>query len=216
METFLRFFFRDYVKFEAKLNLQKIYIMPENDTQEITGLLFRWSNGDAHALEELTPIIYAELYRTARRYMGRERNNHTLQTTALVNEAYLRLIDWKTAKWESRTHFFGVSAQLMRRILVDFARRRPKTKDKQEVNKVELDETCLVEPGRDTDLVALDDALNELAKFDAQKSKVVELKFFGGLKVDEIAEVLRIAPITVKREWQRAKAWLYLELNKEV
>jgi RNA polymerase sigma factor (TIGR02999 family) len=188
--------------------------MPEKTTQEITGLLKRWSDGEEQALEELTPIIYAELYKIARRYMRSERDGHILQTTALVNEAYLRLIDWKTAKWESRSHFFGVSAQLMRRILVDFARKRPKSKGK-EVHKVALDEVCLLADGRDSDLVALDDALSELAKFDEQKAKVVEMKFFGGLKVDEIAEVLNIAPITVKREWQRAKAWLYLELNKK-
>lgn len=188
--------------------------MPVNNTQEITGLLKKWSEGDSEALEELTPIIYAELHKIARRYMNREQAGHTLQTTALVNEAYIRLIDWKTAKWESRSHFYGVSAQLMRRILVDFARKRPKS-DGKKVNKVELDEVFLVDSGRDSDLVALDEALTKLAEFDEQKAKVVEMKFFGGLKVDEIAEVLDVAPITVKREWQRAKAWLYLELSNE-
>jgi RNA polymerase sigma factor (TIGR02999 family) len=189
-------------------------MMPEKTTQEITGLLKKWSDGEPQALEELTPIIYAELYKIARRYMRRERGGHTLQTTALVNEAYLRLIDWKTAKWESRSHFFGVSAQLMRRILVDFARKRPKSKGK-EVHKVGLEDVCLVAEGRDADLIALDEALTKLAEFDEQKAKIVEMKFFGGLKVDEIAEVLNVAPITVKREWQRAKAWLYLNLSEE-
>ncbi len=187
--------------------------MPQKSTQEITGLLKKWSGGDAQALEELTPIIYAELYKIARRYMSKEKEGHTLQTTALVNEAYIRLIDWKTARWKSRAHFFGVSAQLMRRILVDFARKRPKSEGK-EIHKVELDKVFLVEKERDSDLVALDEALTKLADFDERKAKVVEMKFFGGLKVDEIAEVLGVAPITIKREWQRAKAWLYLELNK--
>jgi RNA polymerase sigma-70 factor, ECF subfamily len=188
--------------------------MSENNPQEVTELLQKWSDGDAQALEELTPVIYSELHRIAKRYMNRERDGHTLQTTALVNEAYLRLIDWKTAKWENRAHFFGVSAQLMRRILVDFARRRPKNSDGV-VHQVELDQALTVSVNRDNDLVALDDVLIELAKFDERKAKIVELKFFGGLSVDEIAEVLNISGITVMREWQKAKAWLYRELNAE-
>ena len=144
--------------------------------------------------------------------MNRERDGHTLQTTALVNEAYMRLSDWKSAKFENRAHFFGVSAQLMRRILVDFARKRPKVDDKQ-VFHVSLDEAFEVTSGKDADIVALDEALTELAKFDERKATVVELKFFGGLSVEEIAEVLKVAPITVMREWQKAKAWLYLQLN---
>jgi len=186
--------------------------MPADTTHEVTELLRKWSGGDEAALEELTPIIYAELYRIAKCYMSRERDGHTLQTSALVNEAYIRLIDWKTAKWENRAHFFGVSAQLMRRILVDFARRRPRIDDK-EINKVSLDEAFVVTAEKDEDLVALDEALNELAKFDERKSKIVELKFFGGLAVEEIAEILQLAPITVMREWQKAKAWLYRELS---
>jgi len=186
--------------------------MSDNPTNEVTGLLQQWSDGDTDALEKLTPVIYAELHKIARRYMSRERANHTLQTTELVNEAYMRLIDWKTAKWENRAHFFGVSAQLMRRILVDFARKRPKIKD-TEVHKVSLDEAFVVTSEKDEDLVALDEALNELARFDERKSKIVELKFFGGLSVEEIAEVLKVAPITVMREWQKAKAWLYRELS---
>jgi RNA polymerase sigma-70 factor, ECF subfamily len=187
--------------------------MPDNNSLEVTQLLQQWSNGDQDALEKLTPVIYAELHRIAKRYMSRERENHTLQTTALVNEAYLRLIDWKTAKWENRAHFFGVSAQLMRRILVDFARKRPKVNDNV-VRHVELDEAFEVTAEKDSDLVALDEALHELAKFDERKARIVELKFFGGLSVEETAEVLGVSGITVMREWQKAKAWLYRELSK--
>lgn len=188
--------------------------MSESDKQEVTVLLQKWSDGNEEALEELTPVIYSELHKIAKRYMNREREGHTLQTTALVNEAYMRLIDWKTAKWENRAHFFGVSAQLMRRILVDFARKRPKISDGL-VHHVELAEALTVSVGKDSDLVALDEALEELAKFDARKAKIVELKFFGGLSVEETAEVLGISGITVMREWQKAKAWLYRELSNE-
>src|SRR5215203_6202938 len=187
--------------------------MSESGLQEVTELLQKWSGGDAQALEKLTPIIYSELHRIAKRYMSRERGGHTLQTSALVNEAYLRLIDWKTAKWENRAHFFGVSAQLMRRILVDFARKRPKVEDKI-INHVTLDEALTVTIEKDANLVALDEALNELATFDERKAKIVELKFFGGLSVDETAEVLKISGVTVMREWNKAKAWLYRELNQ--
>lgn len=186
--------------------------MSETRPQEVTELLQKWSGGDREALEKLTPVIYAELYRIAKRYMNRERDGHTLQTTALVNEAYMRLIDWKTAKWENRAHFFGVSAQLMRRILVDFARKRPKVNE-EVVRHVSLEEAFDVSAERDADLVALDDALNELSKFDERKAKIVELKFFGGLSVEETAEVLKISGVTVMREWQKAKAWLYRELS---
>lgn len=182
------------------------------DNQDVTELLQKWSGGDQAALDELTPIIYAELHRIAKRYMSRERENHTLQTSALVNEAYVRLIDWKNAEWENRAHFFGVSAQLMRRILVDFARKRPKVNE-EIVRQVSLDEALTVTTEKDADLVALDEALNELAIFDSRKASIVELKFFGGLSVEETAEVLKIAPVTVMREWQKAKAWLYRELN---
>jgi RNA polymerase sigma factor (TIGR02999 family) len=188
--------------------------MPEVTSQDVTQLLRKWSDGDKEALEELTPVIYAELHKIARRYMGREREGHTLQTTALVNEAYIRLIDWKNAKFENRAHFFGVSAQLMRRILVDFARKRPGNKETP-IYKVSLDEAMAVSDGKDADLVALDEALNELAQFDERKARIVELKFFGGLKTDEIAEVLGVAEITILREWKKAKAWLFLALNKE-
>jgi RNA polymerase sigma factor (TIGR02999 family) len=188
--------------------------VPEQESQELTEILRRWSDGDTAALEKLTPVVYAELHRIAKRYMGRERQGHTLQTTALVNEAYVRLIDWKNAKWENRAHFYGVSAQLMRRILVDFARKRPNKKDPA-VRNVSLDEAFVVTTERDADLVALDEALTELAKFDERKSRIVELKFFGGLNVDEIAELVGVSGVTVMREWQKAKAWLYLQLSRE-
>jgi len=179
---------------------------------EITELLKKWSGGDRAALEELTPVIYAELHCIAQRYMSREREAHTLQTSALVNEAYIRLIDWKTAKWENRAHFFGVSAQLMRRILVDFARKRPRVND-EAMRQVSIEEALIVSKEKDTDLVALDEALTELARFDERKAKIVELKFFGGLSVEETAEVLKISAVTVMREWNKAKAWLYRELS---
>lgn len=183
------------------------------ENQNVTELLKKWSAGDAAALEELTPLIYAELHRIAKSYMHREREEHTLQTSA-VNEAYVRLIDWKTAKWENRAHFFGVSAQLMRRILVDFARKRPKINE-EVVRHVSLEEAFTVTAEKDADLVALDEALNELAQFDERKAKIVELKFFGGLSVEETAEVLEISGVTVMREWSKAKAWLYRELSGE-
>ena len=203
-----------FLLFASVVNLQVISFqcMSEKPDQELTELLQKWSGGDEAALEELTPFIYAELHRIARRYMSRERDGHTLQTTALVNEAYMRLIDWKTAKWENRAHFFGVSAQLMRRILVDFARKRPKIEN-EKVRHVSLEEALTVTNEKDADLVALDEALNELATFDERKAKIVELKFFGGLSVEETAEVLKISGVTVMREWQKAKAWLYRELN---
>jgi RNA polymerase sigma factor (TIGR02999 family) len=181
------------------------------ENQNVTELLKKWSGGDAAALEELTPMIYAELHRLARSYMRRERNGHTLQTTALVNEAYLRLIDWKTVEWENRAHFFGVSANLMRKILVDFARRRPKSKDGK-MQQISLNEAFTITT-ESANLVALDEALNKLAAWDERKAKIVEMKFFGGLSVEETAEVLKISGVTVMREWSRAKAWLYRELS---
>ena len=187
--------------------------MPNQNQHELTELLQRWSDGDAAALEALTPVVHEELHRIAKRYMGREREGHTLQTTALVNEAYVRLIDWKNARWQNRAHFFGVSAQLMRRILVDFARKRPINKAAA-MQQVSLEEAFVVTTEKDADLVALDEALIELATFDERKARIVELKFFGGLSVEEIAEVIGVSGITVMREWQKAKAWLYLQLNK--
>jgi RNA polymerase sigma factor (TIGR02999 family) len=181
--------------------------------QQVTQLLVAWSDGDQAALDELVPLVQAELQRLARRYLGKERAGHVLQTSALVNEAYLRLIDWKNVRWQNRAHFFGVSAQLMRRILVDFARQRPRVGGAS-VQQVSLEEALVVGDERAPDLVALDEALRSLAELDERKAKIVELRFFGGLSVDETAEVLRVAPITVMREWNKAKAWLYRELSK--
>ncbi len=187
--------------------------MADTHPQNVTELLQAWGDGDKEALEELTPIIYAELHRIAKRYMRRERDGHTLQTTALVNEAFIKLVDWKNAKFDNRAHFFGVSAQLMRRILVDFARKRAKSKGSP-VHKVSLDEALEIADTNDPDIVALDLALSELAKFDPRKARIVELKFFGGLSTAEIAQVIGVAEITILREWQKAKAWLYLNLDR--
>jgi RNA polymerase sigma factor (TIGR02999 family) len=186
--------------------------MATRSAHEVTELLQAWSAGDREALERLTPIVHAELHRIAKRYISRERPGHTLQATALVNEAYLRLIDWKNVRWQNRAHFFGVSAQLMRRILVDFARRRPHLKN-MEIRHVALDEAFVVPAQRDADLVALDEALTALALIDERKARIVELRFFGGLSFEEAAEVLNLSKITIVREWNKAKVWLFRELN---
>jgi len=179
--------------------------------REITALLQAWRQGDSFALEQLVPLVEAELHRLAHRYLAQERPGHTLQTTALVNEAYLRLMDWKNVQWEDRAHFIGVAARLMRYVLVGYARRQPHRQ--AAAQQVSLDQALEVSPKRTADLVAVDDALNALAAFDPRKSQIVELRFFGGLSVEETAEVLKIAPITVMREWNKAKAWLYDELS---
>jgi RNA polymerase sigma factor (TIGR02999 family) len=184
--------------------------------KEITQLLIAWSDGDQSALEKLTPLVHAELYRLAKRYMAQEGQGHTLQATALVNEAYLRLIDWKSVRWQNRAHFFGVSANLMRRILVDYARSRNYQKRGGGAHKVPLDEAAVVSEDRAPDFVALDDALTTLAEIDPRKSNIIELRFFGGLSVEETAEVLKISPRTVMREWSLAQAWLYREMSQEV
>ncbi len=188
-------------------------LMAETSSHEVTGLLIAWSNGDESALEKLVPLIHAELYRLAKRYMGRQSPDHPLQPTALVNEAFLRLIDWKNARWQNRAHFFGVSAQLMRRILVDFARKRPRT-SQGAARHVPIDEALASSNTRSADIVALDEALKELAKLDERKSRIVEMRFFGGLSVEETAEVLKVSPVTVMREWNKAKAWLYREMSE--
>jgi len=180
---------------------------------ELTLLLEAWSDGEEEALEKLAPLVHAELYRLAKRYMNRERPDHLLQTSALINEAYIRLIDWKSVRWQNRAHFFGVAAQMMRRILVDFARRRPRADRGVEAVRMSFDEAMTISAGRDPDLLSLDEALESLAKIDERKSRIVELRFFGGLTVDETAEVLRLSSITVMREWNKAKAWLYRELS---
>jgi RNA polymerase sigma factor (TIGR02999 family) len=178
-------------------------------------MLQAWTAGDRSALEELTPLVEAELRRLAHHYLSRERPDHTLQTTALINEAWLRLIDWEHVTWQNRAHFFGVSARLMRYILVGFARARNQQKRGGRAQHVSLDEAAVVSPDRSGDLVALDDALQALAKYDPRKCQIVELRFFGGLSVEETAEALHLSPVTVIREWNKAKAWLYQELNPE-
>ena len=183
--------------------------------KEVTQLLIAWGNGEEEALEKLVPLIYDELRRIARRYMKREPAGHTLQTTALVNEAYLRLIEQKGVKWQNRAHFFAISAQLMRRILVSMARARHADKRGGEAHQVSLDEALVISEERAAELVALDEAMNELAALDPRRSRVVELRYFGGLSVEETAEVLNISPDTVMRDWKRAKAWLYTELNRK-
>ena len=179
---------------------------------DISTLLRAWSDGDPSALETLTPIVYNELRSLARRYMKRERTGHSLQTTALVNEAYMRLVDYKRMQWQNRAHFFAVSAQLMRRILVDHARRR-NLKRGGRVQHVSLEEAAVVGGDRAADLVALDDAMNALARLDPRKVQVVEMRFFGGLSVEETAEVLKVSPVTVMRDWSTAKAWLFRALT---
>jgi RNA polymerase sigma-70 factor (ECF subfamily) len=181
-------------------------------TGDVSVLLRAWSKGDREALDRLTPIVYDELRRLARRYMKGERPGHSLQATALVNEAYTRLVDYKRMQWQNRAHFFAVSAQLMRRILVEHARRH-NLKRGAGVQHVPLDETVAVCGGQDSDLVALDDAMNALSQLDPRKVRVVELRFFGGLSVEETAEVLRLSPITIKREWRAARTWLYREMT---
>jgi RNA polymerase sigma factor (TIGR02999 family) len=186
--------------------------MDDPGAHELTELLLAWGEGDEEALERIAPLVHAELYRLAKAYMSRERQDHLLQTSALINEAYVRLIDWKAVRWQNRAHFFGVAAQMMRRILVDFARRRPRVDNKGEAIKISLAVAIDVSAGKDADLLALDEALKSLATLDERKSRIVELRFFGGLSVEETAEVMKIAPITVMREWNKAKAWLYREL----
>ncbi|MFN8002455.1 MAG: sigma-70 family RNA polymerase sigma factor [Acidobacteriota bacterium] len=188
--------------------------MDVTNTPSVTQLLLAWSNGDAEALEQLVPLVQAELRRIAKRYMRRERAGHLLQTSALVNEAYLRLIDWQNVQWESRAHFFGVAAQLMRRVLVDEARERNQLKRGGDALRVSLSEAEEESNERPMDLLALDDALKTLAKLDSRKSEVVVLRFFGGLSLDESAEFLKISRRTVAREWDFAKTWLFRELNK--
>ena len=182
---------------------------------EVTQLLHAWSDGNKAALEELTPLVYAELRRLAEKYMRRERAGHPLQTTALVNEAYVRLIDLRQVRWQNRAHFFGVAAQLMRHILVDFARARRRAERGGYKQQVSLEEAAVAPKEKSADFIALDDALKSLAEIDPRKSRMVELRFFGGLSVEETAEALNVSPRTVMREWSLARDWLYRELSSE-
>ena len=186
---------------------------PEQQFSEVSALLQAWSAGDETALARLTPMVYQELQRLAHRQMRRERGERTLQTTALVNEAYLRLVEARQIRWEDRAHFFAISAQIMRRILIDYARRH-NLKRGAGFQHVSLEQADLPALAGDPDLIALDDALNALQQFDPRKARVVELRFFGGLSVEETAEVLKVSPITVIRDWNNARAWLYRELAK--
>ena len=181
---------------------------------DVTQLLKAWSNGEQEALDQLIPLVYHELHRLAHRYMGRERSTHTLQSTALVHEAYERLIHLKDMSWQNRAHFFAVSAQVMRRILVDYARSRRYSKRGGEWRQVPLNEAVALFRDRQTDIVALDDALRTLAGIDPRKSQVVEMRFFGGLSNKEVAEVLGVSEETVLRDWRLAKVWLLKELGQ--
>ena len=189
--------------------------MQTHSPKEITRLLAAWSDGDQSALDKLVPLVQSELHRLAHHYMGRERPGHTLQTSALVNEAYIRLIDWRNVRWQNRAHFFAVSAQLMRRILVDFARERNYLKRGGGALQVSLSEAAAFALDKEGDLVALDEALVELSDMDRRKGQVVELRFFGGLSVKEVAEVLKVSEETVMRDWRLAKVWLLRQLGRE-
>ena len=187
--------------------------MTGRSPHDVTQLLQAWSDGDQGALEKLMPLVYAELHRLAKRYMALERSDHTLQTTALVHEAYLKLVDSSQMNWRNRAHFFAIAAQLMRHILIDFARSHRSLKRRAETAALSLDEAPLVSQEQRTDLIALDDALNALAAMDSRKSRVVELRFFGGLSAEEAAEVLKVSAETVKRDWKLAKVWLLRQLS---
>jgi RNA polymerase sigma factor (TIGR02999 family) len=181
---------------------------------QVTQLLLDWGNGDKAALDKLVPVVYQELRRLAAYYMRRERPGHTLQTSALVNEAYMRLVDYSQMRWQSRAHFFAVAAQAMRRILVEHARKRHFAKRGGGAVKVSFDEAAIVSQEQAADLVALDDALTSLEAMDERKARIVELRYIGGLNIEETAEVLAISPATVQREWRAAKAWLYREIKE--
>ena len=186
---------------------------PSVSQQRVTELLVQWSHGDEAALAELTPLVYEELRRVAHRHLSGQRPDHTLQTTALVNEVYLRLADQTNPRWQNRAHFFAVAARAMRQILVSYARSRKSEKRGGGAVKMELDETALVSPEESKVIVDLHEALERLATLDSRKAQVVELKYFGGLNYDELAEVLKISPVTVRRDWRFARAWLYTELQ---
>jgi RNA polymerase sigma factor (TIGR02999 family) len=189
--------------------------MSDRPTREVTILLHAWENGDEEALKRPTILVYEELHRLAKRFMARETPGHTLQTTGLINETYLRLVDLKNVSWQNRAHFFAICARMMRRILTDFARSSHSQKRGGQAKHVTFDEALLISPNLPTYLVSLDDALNRLAEKDARKCQVVELRFFGGLSVDETAEVLKISNETVQRDWTFAKGWLLREMVRE-
>lgn len=182
---------------------------------QVTQLLNAWGEGDQVARDQLIPLVYDELHRLAHRYMKRESPGHTLQTSALVNEAFVRLVDQKNVRWQNRAHFFGIAAQMMRRILVDYARSRNYAKRGGGATRISLDEALIVSDERSTEVVSVHEALERLAEFDSRKSQIVELRFFGGLSIDETAEVLSVSPGTVMRDWTLAKAWLRREITSD-
>jgi RNA polymerase sigma-70 factor, ECF subfamily len=186
----------------------------EGETEEVTQLLLAWSNGETSALDRLMPLVYDHLRRLARFYMRREATDHSLQTTALIHEAYLKLVDQQRAKWHNRAHFYAICAQLMRRILVDMARTRQARRRGGAVERLSLESAPEIASGKSDELIALDEALRGLTALDERKGRIVELRFFGGLSVEETAEVLKVSPATVMREWKRAQAWLYCEMAK--
>ncbi len=183
--------------------------------QDVTELLTEWQKGDADALDKLTPLVYDELRRIAHRYVRAERNGHTLQTTELVNEAYTRLLGKQKIEWQNRSHFFGVTAQVMRHILIDHARRRSYAKHGGNARQVSMEDAAVMSHQRAAELIALDEALGELAKLDPRKSRVVELRYFGGLSLEETAEALHVSLMTVRRDWRAAKAWLFRRMRDE-
>ena len=187
--------------------------MHSTSSSEVTQLLRAWADGDSDALDKLIPLVYQELHRLASRYMRKERHDHTLQTSALVNEAYLKLVDQKKVRWQNRAHFFGVSAQLMRRILVDHARTRASLKRGAGTTKLSLDNEAVVVIDEPQEFLALDNALQSLSEVDARKSRIVEMKIFGGLNMKEIAEIEKVSSDIIEHEWRKAKAWLYRELQ---
>jgi RNA polymerase sigma factor (TIGR02999 family) len=187
----------------------------EENSKQITRLLEQWNDGDAEVLDDLMPLVYLELRRQASGYLRRERPNHTLQPTALINEAYLKLIGQRDVKWQNRAHFFAFAAQAMRRILVDYARERKREKRGGAPENLPLDEALtIVSQEKSIDLVALDEALNKLAAFDERQARVVELRYFSGLSIEETAEVLHVSNVTIRRDWNMAKAWLHQEITK--
>ena len=190
--------------------------MTQAPPEQVTGLLLAWASGDQAALEKLMPVVYAELHRLAKNYMRRENAGHSLQTSALVNEAYLRLADQRDARWQNRVHFFAVASKVMRQILIDHARRRTRVKRGGSQTRLSLDEAAILSDERAADLLALDEALTKLASVDARKSRVVELRFFSGLTIEEVAEVLKVNPKTVARDWAMARAWIHRELSTAV
>ncbi|HEX8249707.1 MAG TPA: sigma-70 family RNA polymerase sigma factor [Pyrinomonadaceae bacterium] len=188
---------------------------PIRNSLQITQLLKKWSEGNQEVLDKLMPLVYEELRRQASRYLRRERSNHTLQTTALIHEAYLKLIDQNQVEWQNRTHFFAIAAQAMRRILVDYARERNREKRGGAAENLPIEEAAfVVSEEKNVDLVALDEALNRLAEFDERQARVVELRYFSGLSIDETADILGVSNVTVRRDWNMAKAWLHQQISK--